>query len=229
MSMFRAIVGRYKSKEATSSSRMGSLCIALFPYRAKLAHRLRLPRRRGSSFMATLMVLCLVGGARKVGGDCRTINNCRHNSVVRIRTPSIPARILTAVASAACMRLTGPPAVPPAAARLGAAPGCAFASARVGVVPTGRFSGTIAGDAETTSLPAASLKKATRSSMALAWCSSVLAVAAFSSTSAEFCCVTSSIWVRALLTCSMPSACSALALAMSETIEATVLIDSRIH
>src|SRR5262249_28497009 len=41
--------------------------------------------------------------------------------------------------------------------------------------------------------PSASWKKATCSDMATDWCSSVLAVAAFSSTSAEFCCVTSSI------------------------------------
>ena len=40
---------------------------------------------------------------------------------------------------------------------------------------------------------------ATRSSIILLCCSSVLDVAAFSSTSAEFCCVTSSICVRALL------------------------------
>ncbi len=81
---------------------------------------------------------------------------------------------------------------------------------------------------EASSASAAIRKKATRSSMALAWCSSVFAVAAFSSTSAEFCWVTSSIWLRALLTCSMPVACSVLAVAMPETISATFLIDSTI-
>ena len=41
------------------------------------------------------------------------------------------------------------------------------------------------------------LEEATRSSIALAWCSSALAAAAFCSTSAEFCWVTSSIWASA--------------------------------
>ena len=47
--------------------------------------------------------------------------------------------------------------------------------------------------------------------MPCACCSSVFAVAAFSSTSAEFCCVTSSICVSDVFTCSRPLACSALA------------------
>src|SRR5262245_34522906 len=64
--------------------------------------------------------------------------------------------------------------------------------------------------------------------MACDCCSSVFAVAAFSSTKAEFCCVTSSIWVSARLTWSMPDACSALAEAISDTIAATCLIESTI-
>jgi hypothetical protein len=43
------------------------------------------------------------------------------------------------------------------------------------------------------------LKIETRSDISDDWCSSVLAVAAFSSTKAEFCCVVSSSWQQGLV------------------------------
>src|SRR5882757_4157227 len=71
-----------------------------------------------------------------------------------------------------------------------------------------------------------SWKNVTCWSMARDCSSSALAAAAFSSTRAEFCWVTSSIWVSAVLIWSMPVDCSALAAAISETISATFLIEA---
>ena len=113
------------------------------------------------------------------------------------------ASLLTAVASALCMRPTGPPAAVLEAVGL--------AAARFGAAACGLAGATAAFD-DAAEMAALSMRKLdTRSFMVFAWCSSVLAVAAFSSTSAEFCWVTSSICDSALLTCSRPVACSALA------------------
>jgi hypothetical protein len=110
-----------------------------------------------------------------------------------------------AVATAACMRPTGPPRLPLRAAaamaadaglRTGAA--SRLAGGLAGGLAAARADGTgglTAWDSATSS----SLKNATLSFMVSDWCSSVLAEAAFSSTRAEFCCVISSIWVSALL------------------------------
>ena len=145
------------------------------------------------------------------------------------RFNSFQSSSLMAAATAACMRPTGPLPFTPAPARFGAAAarfgpaiGCDLVAAATafGDAATERFA-----TADNVARPALPRRKKRRAHPSLRCCSSVLAVAAFSSTSAEFCCVTSSICVSALLTCSMPVACSALALAMSDTISATFLIE----
>src|ERR1700759_3595666 len=87
----------------------------------------------------------------------------------------------------ACEKSSGPTAWPLRALLAGARRG-ALAAVLIGFPVA----------AELAAFPRASRKNDTRSSMARACCSSVLAVAAFSSTSAALRCVTSSIWVSAL-------------------------------
>jgi len=77
--------------------------------------------------------------------------------------------------------------------------------------------------------PRSSMRNAsTRRVMSRDCCSSILAVAAFSYTKAEFCWFTSSRWEMDLLICSIPLDCSMLAEAISTTIAAASLIDLRI-
>src|SRR5580704_8724156 len=136
------------------------------------------------------------------------------------------------------MRPTGPPRRPLTAAavtlagtgsrRAGAAGGSRVTEAGAdGAVPCILAPGVLAARALAAdgAAPWSSRKNATLSFIVSDWCSSVLAEAAFSSTSAEFCCVTSSIWVSALLIWSIPVACSWLAAALSATMSVRTVGD----